>query len=622
MMRSFEEIRELVVHLQTNRTAIINHMLEVKRHYESDWALPLPDVKGEPDVPLLVPSLITDTVDGLALRATTVQPVVYAPAVKPHIVTSVNKATTRRKIINATYHDQGWLLKRRRYYRHLTAYGTAAIFIEPDFRKGLPAIRVRDPLETYPEPRSIESTEPPRYVAFITRYSGDELRSRFPVLREEQGGPIAAVGVEETWDFFEWVDHEVTVFGLLGPTLYAGEHINERYIEMFGSPSMQVGPMVPNRAGVCLAVVPQEVSLHSIGTRLNALLGNATMQARLMAMEIVAQQKAIFPDMYALGAPNEIPSINGGQWQDGRTGDINLLRGIQAVGTVNQQPDVRTQAMIDRLERNFSVSAGRNPQMQGESYGSLRTGRALDTMAASSIDPRIQELHEITEVWQPKINAAILECYKGFWPDKKYTMFSGWPSDKGMVEFVPERDIEVSHNIVNYTIPGADVVQLTQVLGSMLGSKTISTDTFQRQHPWIGDAEAEQSRIAEEDIERALIEGIQQQIVSGQMPAVIVARLHKKVREGQSLPEAMIEIDEEIRAEQAAAQERAMAEQEAQGVDPNMVPGLAAGPAAAAPGAMPPEMAAMMAQQGGAAPPQSPEDQMRAMLQGAMAGGA
>ena len=65
-MRTFDEIRELVVHLQTNRTAIINHMLEVKRHYEADWAMPLPDVKGEPDVPLLVPSLITDTVDGLA----------------------------------------------------------------------------------------------------------------------------------------------------------------------------------------------------------------------------------------------------------------------------------------------------------------------------------------------------------------------------------------------------------------------------------------------------------------------------------------------------------------------------------------------------------------------------
>ena len=618
-MRSFEEIRELAINLQTRRTALIRYMMDIKRHYEADWVVPMPDVKDEPTLAQFTPSLITDTIDGLGMRAASISPVVHCPA-KGMGDRATAKALTRRKILSATYHDQKWKVKRRRYYRHMCAYDTACVFVEPDFATGMVRMNVRDPLTAYPEPVAADLVRAPSYVAFITRYSGGELRRRYREVRDENGGPITAENDHEEWDLLEWVDHDQLVFGLLGPREIEGKHISRRYRtdgELGQGPWMQLGPAVKNRAGRCLAIMPQAVSLHTIGNRLNALLGNIEMQTRLMAMEVQAQQRAVFPDMFVVSNPNEQPVIlNGGQWKDGRTGEMNLLQGVAQVGQISQTPDMRTQAMIDRLERNTRVSSGLNPQMGGESFGSLRTGRALDAMMASSVDPRIQELHEITEAWLPEINAAILASYRGWFDQQKYEVFSGWTGDKGVVKFEPGKDIEILDNVVSYSVPGADTIQQTQVLGSLLGANAISTETFQTLHPWIEDADAEKDAITQEALFKAMVAGVQEQIASGQMPIAIVAGLYERVRNGMALPEALLAVDEEIRQQQAEA---AAAAQEAAMADPMAQLGLAAGPAAAAPGMVPPGM-----EQGGPPPlaPGGPAVDMQAMLASALGGGA
>ncbi len=622
-MRTFEEIRALAVGLQARRTPVLQYMQDIKRHYEADWVVPMPDVKGEPNMSMFTPSLITDTIDGIGMRAASISPTTYCPAISMSKTASA-RATTRRKIINATYHDQRWKVKRRRYYRHLTAYDTASIFVEPDFKTGRVRLNVRDPLFTYPEPVSADQVRPPEYVAFITRHSGEYIRGRFPQVREENGGPIGAQDGEKEWDLLEWVDHEQMLFGLLGPRELDGRHISSKWRQagtahdgdMSTGPWMQLGPSIPNRAGLCLAVTPQEISLHSVGTRLNSLLGNVQMQSKLMALEVLAQQKAIFPDMFVISNPNETPVImNGGQWQDGKTGQMNMLSGVANVGQISQTPDVRTQQMIDRLERNTRVSSGLNPQMGGESFGSLRTGRALDSMMASSVDPRIQELHEVTEAWMPHVNSAILACYKGYFEHEKYEFFSGWDGDKGLVKFTPGEDIETYENTVEYSIPGADTVQQTQVLGSLLGADVISAETFRIQHPYIDDPEQEHDRIVVEALHKAILSGMQEQVASGQMPIAIVAKLYDKISKGKDLPAALLEIDEEIKQQQAEAQAEAQAAQaQMAGPDPMAQLGLAAGPAAAAPGAVPP----------GAGPPPlapgGPGADMAAMLQGALGG--
>lgn len=616
--RSFEELHALAVNLQRRRSPIIRKMQDVQQQYEADVVVPTPHVQNEPDMPNLTPSLITDVVDGLAMRAASVMPMTYCPALDPYKDTgkrSVAWAKDRSRILSATYDASHWKLGRRRALRHLNAYETHSIWIEPDFKSGMPKIQVRNPLETYPEEKSLENNNPPEYVAYITRYSGDYLRSRFPKIRAEVGGPITERETHELWDVFEWVDHDQITFGLLGPVRYEGYHVNTGY-DLFSGPWMPLAAPIRNRAGVCLGITPCAVTLHRIGNRLNSLLENAKWQNKLMALDILAQEKAIFPDMYVLGDGAMQPRIQGGKWADGRSGDMNVVENGRVVGTLNQQPDARTSQMIDRLERNFRVSSGLSPTFGGETPGAaLRTGRALSQMAEFSVDPRIQELHELDETYMPYVNTAILEAYKGWWGTKKFTLFSGWETDKGEVEFVPNEKIETTTNTVSYAIPGADIMQLTQVLGSLHGAELMSTETTQKYHPYIKDPHSEQTIINDEKLERAAIDGMMQQVLTGQMPMSVFARIREKMRSGTlDVFKATVAVDEEIRKEQMQAEQRAMEAAPPQ-PDPLAQLGLAAGPAAAAPAAAPPGIGPAPA-----GPQGPPSEQMRSAMQSMMTG--
>lgn len=618
--RDFETIRAMTIHMQNQRSPIVAKMLEVQRQYQADLVVPLPDLSNEPNMPNLTPQQMTDVIDGLARRAASVRPMVSSPAKNPFEVEGPGGqkyARDRERIINAVYGESGWVLARRRKARHENAYETCSIVVSPDWGdRKMPILELRSPLETFPEPRSAEEMRPASYVAFITRYSGDWLRKTYPMTRSEQGGPISTEDLHQLWDVVEWYDDDQIAMGLLGPVLLEGQHLHQNYTQ-FQGPWMPLSEPVQNKAGVCLAYTPHGVTLHSIGNRLNRLIENLNWQNRLMALDVMAQEKAIFPDMYVLGnRTGQQPQLVDGMWHDGREGVMNLVTGAEGIGTINQNPDPRTAQMVDRMQANFMRSSGLSPQMYGESHGAaLRTGRALGQMAEASIDPLIQELHEMDEAWMPHVNEGILRAFQGWWPQKKYTMFSRWPGDTSELEFTPAKCIEgVYHNSVEYAIAGADIVQLTQVLGSLLGSNAISQETFQLYHPWIKNPQSERTKVETEQLDRALMEGLQQQVVSGQMPTIVFSRIRKLYGEGDtSLIDAIVQVDEEIRAEQMAAQEAAAQQQQLAGA--SAMPGLAAGPAAAAPGQMPPEMA----MQGGPPPGAggSPMDQMRQMMSGA-----
>lgn len=613
--RSFEEIHNIALQLFRRRSPVISKMAEVLESYSGDVIVPNPDVANEPDMPNLTPSLVTDVVDGLAMRAASVHPMTFCAAIDPYKETgkrSVAMAKDRARILSATYQESKWKVGRRRAFRHLNAYETMSLFVEPDFKAGGPRLRVRDPLKTYPEETSLENSEPPSYVAFITRYSGDYLRMRFPSVRSEVGGPITDRETHEMWDVFEWVDHDQIAFGLLGPQRHQGYHVDTGY-DKFAGPWMPLTRPMQNRAGHCLAITPQAVTLHSIGNRLNALLENAKWQNKLMALDILAQEKAIFPDMFVLGDGGMSPRLQGGQWFDGREGKMNVVESARTIGTLSQQPDQRTSQSIDRLERNFRVSAGLSPMMGGETPGAaLRTGRALGQMAEIAIDPRIQELHEVDETWMPHVNEAIFEAYKGWWGGKKYHLISGWDGDKGEIVFTPDETIETTSNTVQYAIPGADIMQATQVTGSLHGAELISTETAQRMHPWVRDPYKETTTINDEKLERAAIDGMMQQVLSGQMPMSVFAKIREKMRDGKmDVFKATIAVDDEIREEQMRAQEAAAAQAQA---EPNPLAqlGLAAGPAAAAPAAPLGEPTPASSMAG------VPVESMRAMMQGAV----
>lgn len=576
-MRSFDEIVVIVQDMQRDQGPTLQAMKDVLDRYDGDWVLPIPSMADEPSLPPLTPALIGEAVDSMAQRASSVRPTISSPAIKPLVDTgrgSRQYATIRRKIIAATYHDSRWLLGRRRFYRQLAAYHTTSVVVLPDFDTQMPIIQIRDPLSTFVEPQANEQLRDPTYCAFITRFSGISLRAKFPAVRSENGGPITPHEFDQLWDVVEWIDLDQSLFGLVGPVKAYGVHINQR---SQNAPWMPLAPPVPNRLGLLPAVVPHNVSLGKIASRIGSMLGSVDLQAKLMALDIIAQEKAIFPDMYAIGRQGGMPTIVGGAWKDGREGDINMLNDVEAVGMLRNTPDQRTSQVIDRLERNFRVSTGLIPQTGGETYGALRTGRGIDALAGMAIDPRVQELHEITEAYLPQMNRAILQTYKTYWGSKSYSLYSGWPDDLGHVEFTPDRHIETLDNTVSYAIAGADVIQQTQILGSLRGSGTMSRRTFMAKHPYINDPESEGSLIDEESFEEALRNSILQQLSQGQMPLMVAVEIRKQLQKGEDIFTAVAKADEAARKLQAT---QAPAPPEGMVAPPEAMPGLAAGPAA------------------------------------------
>src|SRR4029077_3807490 len=178
-----------------------------------------------------------------------------------------------------------------------------------------------------------------------------------------------------------------------------------------------------------------------------------------------------------------------------------LLTGVDSVGQLRGTPDPRAAQTIDRLERNARVSSGLVPAMGGETYGSLRTGRGIDSMMGAAVDPRVQEMQEVIGALLEQVNEVVLETYKGYWGGRRYVGFSKWPSDRLVVDFEPNKHFETTTSAVTYPIPGADVQSTTVLLGQLYGTKAISLQTLRSLHPYVADADAEDSRTRIEAID-------------------------------------------------------------------------------------------------------------------------
>lgn len=560
-------------------------MKEVRDRYNGDYVIPLPSMDNEPVLPPLTPMLITENIDAIAQRAASVIPFIGCPAINPGKERgreSREWANIRKKALSATWYDSKFKVKARRAYRHLAGYATSLLIVSPDFEKGRPRIDVRDPLGSYPEPHAYEDVDPPRNCGFVYGKSGDWLRSNYTHARSENGGPIGRDpnARQELWDVVEWVDEEHVVIGIMGPRY---EHYDP--VSRARSTLMELS-RVPNRTGMSCVITPGRVTLDKIASSVSNVVGMVDLMAKLMALDLLAQEKAIFPDRYIIGRSGQVPMIVGGEWKDGREGEVNVLLDAEAIGELRSTPDGSTRAAIDHLERNARISTGTVPQIGGETYGALRTGRGIDALMGAALDPRIQEMQEIMEAQLPHLNESIFATYKAHWGAKQFSMHTGYAGDFGQVEFIPDKHFETFDNVVSHSIPGADIQSTTIQLGQLLGMKGISLHTFRTRHPFIDDPESEGRRIDEESLEEAVMAAIQQQALSGQLPVVYVAKIEKHRKKGLDIFESIQAADEEIREEQVAA---APPPEEGQIMSPEEALGLAAGAEGAVAPAPPPD---------------------------------
>lgn len=584
-----------------SQSALINQCIEIANRYNADIAVPV--LGNDPDTakPVLSPALINEAIDVPAIRAASTSPTILCPWLSNHD-TARDRATNRRKLLASTYYRSGWDRGRRRFFRHIAGYAMGSMVVIPDdkARDGMPLARValRNPLTTYADPQNPEELDLPADVGFVHQMSGSKLRRRYPRCREEYGGsvpPTSNTGdaVGELWDVLEWLDDEYVLIGIMGRSYSSAPNR-----QPIGEP--QLLSWYPNRTGLVPAIVPTIITLDKLVSRLTHMLGKADLLAYLWQLDIAQAQKAIAPDRYVIAGDDMEPEIvsNGGHWIDGRTGQINLLKGVKAIGELSGAPDPNMMNRMAAIERNAREETGLAGPVGGETSGmsgSLRTGRGIDSLMSASVDPAIAELQEIGANALTILNEAIFACYSSYWPSKKFVVFSGWPSDRGVCEFTPNVDIDTRFNQVFYPLPGTDAYAQTVQLSQMVQAEMMSRASARRMHPWIDDADAEERTLAEERIDALTWQALAQRASSGGLPPIDAAELIVQIKNGLDIEDAIQAADQKAK-ERQATQDAAGADTSVPAGAPDAQPGLGTPGEGAEAGAAPPQGGGLTAQ--------------------------
>lgn len=560
-MMDWVHIVEIARARKSANSVLLDTMDEVRERYNGDFVVPWFDEVDRPEMPPVTPALVTEVVDWHAQRAGSYRPMIYCPAKTPDAIGNGPGSRwygeVRRRILAATWHESKFELKMRRSFRHLAGYGQAVIVVRKDFHNDTVCMEVKDPLGTYPDMQAAESYAHHENVAFISGRSLASLRHQFPWAKlphfdhSERDAGI--------WDVLEWVDRDEWVFGVLGPRR------PEMYPELYREYNEEFY-RYRHGMGMCPVVTPSRVTLDRIASKLSHVTQTTDLMAKMQTLQVIAAEKAIFPDKYGIVADGMHPEVlnETGQFEDGRTGVVNWVRGVQQLGELRGSPDPVGQQAIDRLERNVRVTNQLGAIRGGESAGALRTGRGIDSMLAASVDPVIEEMQQTFQTYLVDAHKFVFECYKSYFPTKKITMFTGWVGNADRVEFVPEKHIEITDNVVSYPIAGATVGEVNIYLGQLVQSRQISQRTARTYHPWIHDPDGEEEAIRVEAMEQSLLESILMRVQQGQFPLELLMMMQKRIIKGKTVTDALVEATKEFEEMQAELAEQEQMEQQAQ----------------------------------------------------------
>jgi hypothetical protein len=303
-------------------------------------------------------------------------------------------------------------------------------------------------------------------------------------------------------------------------------------------------------------------------------------QAKLMALEVLAVEKGVFPDTYLVGRPNETPRFIDGPY-DGRTGQVNVVQGgdIRELAT---SPGYMTPQTIDRLERNQRVTAGIPAEFGGESGSNIRTGRRGDAVLSATIDFPVAEAQEVMAYGLVDEDKAAIALAKRYDDGQTRSIYVGVGNRRRSVTYIADDVFTVDDHMVSYPVVGTDMNSLIVGLGQRVGMGIMSKQTAAELDPFITDAETEHDRTIAEALEGALLTGIQQRAAAppeaGGIPPMILAKVMTLVKNDKmELAEAMTKVTEDA---MKAEQEKAMAAQQAQSAMPTAEQAMAGGAAA------------------------------------------
>lgn len=546
-MKSVEEILSLYKQRVLFYGPLHARMRMIQSIYNGTMQVPLPDM--EQNAMPSAPNLLAAGVDQMAGRITSVIPSINFSSAKPGVRSYDRTALAASRVVSGWWQEDRMSMKMKQRGRHLIAYGMSPVVIRWNHKEGLPTWQVRHPLETYPSTDIIPGQVTPTDCIFAYRRSVGWLRSH------GYGESVYALTGDNTMPsdasvlMVEYVDRDATQLVLAGyktPDPYSIE------IELTGE--VLKGVMVeqfPNRGDECPVVVPMRITLDTLAGQFDNMVGMYYQQSKLMALEVIAVEKGIFPDTYLVSRQGEIGRFLDGP-HDGRTGMVNIIAGGD-IRDIQSQPGYLTNPTIDRLERNQRVTAGIPAEFGGESSTGIRTGRRGDAVLSAVIDYPVAEAQETFSYSLQEENEVAIALSKSWAGDTEKTLFVGTGNSNRPVTYIPNKTFETDEHTVSYPATGSDLNSLIIGIGQRVGLGIMSKKTAAVLDPYVDNPEMEHDQIIAEGLEQALVAGLQQQASQGAIPPLVVAKVMRLVRDDKmELAEAFDKVTQDAIKEKEA----------------------------------------------------------------------
>jgi hypothetical protein len=526
-------------------------MRTIQAIYNNTAQVPMPDMDRS-DSPS-VPNLLAQGVDQMAGRIASVVPSVTFAAMKP-IRTEERRAQTAERVISGWWQHDRLMAKMKMRARHLIAYGMSPVVIRWNPESDTPTWHIRHPLETFPSTDIIPGTISPTDCIFAFRRSVGWLRSMGYSLQVATVTGKFDITDDASMLLLEYTDDSgtrliLTSYGSTDPlspsnTLDSGG----------GSMRGVILEDVPTRNGLTQAVIPLRITLDGVTGQFDNMIGMYYQQAKLMALEVMAVEKGIFPDTYIVSRPGEVGRFLDGP-HDGRTGMVNIISGGD-IREIQSQPGYLTNPTIDRLERAQRLTGGIPPEFGGESGSNIRTGRRGDAVLSAVIDYPVAEAQETFATSLAQEDKVAISLAKTYGGNKTRTIYVGTGNASRAVTYIAKKVFEEDEHVVSYPATGSDLNQLIIGIGQRVGLGIMSKETAAALDPYIDNPEMEKDKIIAEGLEQALMAGLQQQASTGSIPPLVLAKIMNLVRSDKmELAEALNKVTEDAMREQEREQE-------------------------------------------------------------------
>lgn len=559
-MKSVDHILDLYRQRVNYYGGLHSKMRQVQAIYNGSARVPLPEV--ERNEAASVPNLLAQGIDQMAGRIASVTPSVTFTPKSNSNRRDHRRAITAGRVMYGYWQSDRLSMKMKNRARHMIAYGMSPVVIRWDSVKNIPTWQVRHPLETFPSVDIQPGQTQPRDCIFAYRRTVGWLQMNgYGPQLSMLLGMENNVTPDTPMLLLEYVDEDCTMLILTAFSDPSYPHPITGQID--GKRRAVMLEYFDNPVDCPLVHIPMRITLDGPQGQFDNMIGMYYQQARLMALETIAVEKGIFPDMYLVSRPGEVGRFLDGP-HDGRTGMVNIISGGD-IKDVQSQPGYLTNPTIDRLERAQRLSAGIPQEFGGESSTNIRTGRRGDAVLSAVIDYPVAEAQETFAYSLTEEDVTGVKLAKAIDGNNERTIYVGTGNTTRSVTYKANAVFPEEQHVVSYPATGADVNQLIVGLGQRIGLGIMSKETAASLDPFIDSPENEKDRIVGEGLEQALMAGLQQQAASGQIPPMTVAKIIKLVESDKmELAEAINKATEDAMKEQKAAQEMAMEEQSAE----------------------------------------------------------